>query len=439
MTSSFEYSVPLQLFQHDLVDLLTLPARVRLHASHWAHAKASAEEGITSDAAETSQALVDGLITGEYLRGLVQHAPVRIRIPPKKQEALLHRNPYVQEAITRFREEKAAASSSGEVAASPKEVNEQVSHHFSHRVGRLDTLLLKPSIANEVEEILSGGRTDEVLVGKVNALRVAPQSWLVAVDLGTHCETFPISAVSNEPFTAEEHKIWIRTSIGSTVTSTIPASPTSSHFLTGEGGKELQQQLTTVRAVLKFFSALNSSVALPPSITDALQPSKEGMDQRKHARDETEDEDIAAQRQRSVAVQVRRLEGLLAQQEAQMNQFRALVGKKDSEIRDLLQQLKEQESQHLAATTTLEEKLKDLGKGHRQLMQKAEAKEKQLEVSADKLRRIAQLCQKYKGVFTEAVRLLQAVPKLGKSTPSEWKIEEVQEQLQKANGLTFPS
>lgn len=329
MTAIYEESVPLQVFQHDILEVVTAAPRLRkgrcLFANimkqqkeDWDHLKKSAtpttlliqhdhddaaaplgqeashspttrrersdaspqspllEESpktVLSNMLASLNTLVDGLLTGEHLRQLLQETLVRVKIPLKKRASMIHGNSFLQsllEAHVQRQERQHNTEEKNEgphyhshrrdtahAPSSPPSSKDAVAaaeEHYAHRVGRVVGILLKPSVAftlsssdaNHVSNTTgsparpASGASPSIHTGTSSrattstsasgtnpsglqvlpeaiyanaALWTSPTSWQVVVHFGDRVEVMPLAAVSNTAMREDEHRVWVRTSL----------------------------------------------------------------------------------------------------------------------------------------------------------------------------------------------------------------------------------
>lgn len=284
MTAIFEQSAPLQVFQHDILEVVTTPPRMwrgyhlfaaslkkantvspssnpsshsRRSSNHNSHTDGTEESGGTTSLGSSVSTLVDGLLIGEHLRALLQDSLVRVKIPLKKRRDLIHENGFLHPLLHAYAQRHALAregggadgkgsgDGGGTVTSTLSTPSSSASHadaliaaeeYYSHRVGRVVGVLLKPTVAatlvsNYEKSLPQNTNTNTSISGSsptTSVLRVvpeaafwdptlwsAPTSWQVVVHLGERVETFGLHAVSNTAMREEEHRVWMRTCIAS--------------------------------------------------------------------------------------------------------------------------------------------------------------------------------------------------------------------------------
>lgn len=502
MTTLFEQSLTLQLFQHDILDIVTLPRRMRRAGISCTTTIVDKEN---SNAASTStttlDALFDGLICGGYLRQQVEDTLVRIRISPKNRNRLLYANPFQRMLIQEFEREqeellmkqhRGGNASSLNDNGDPhqqqqqrrKKIMEAVEERFSHRVGKLVGILLKPSLAASRlsgSSLTGGSGSTSVapLEGSSVATDVAraPDSWRVAVQLGEYTETFPISCVSEDVMREDEHRVWRRTctraetnrGLHDGTAGSVGASPGmgmgKTGVLEGEAGVVVRQRLEMVRAILALMKDVEQRGAdvvseellaeeahhSPPpfgqkrSRETAFRGKPDWKDNSKDDEEERATEEgtnadsstsFSPMKLRSMEVKCQRLEKLLADQEVNLSQWREQVKQKEAEVRDLVQQLRFREEESAGTQRSYEDKLREEGLQRQRLEKERDQNLKLLSDASKKLVNVAQMTKRYKGVYDEVVRLVNASPDLSSSRgQTQWKAEDIQEILKKSTQL----
>lgn len=293
MTAIFEQSIPLQVYQHDILEVITAAPRIwrghhlssccsccfssAKHQNQRLSSGSATSRNNDSNNEEENEAekrrsfleesvgsLVDGLLTGEHVRNMVQDMLVRIKIPVKKKSSLIYENSYLQPLIEEYiqrhelekenlikkegegdlcfrsednygRNRNLPSSSSSSHAAAVAAGEE----YYAHRVGRLVGILLKPSVASTIlanyESSLAkkSNNTNNSTSNTIHnhpssppsavhrivpeavfwdlALWTSPSSWQVIVHLGERVETFALPAVMNTTMREDEHRVWVRT------------------------------------------------------------------------------------------------------------------------------------------------------------------------------------------------------------------------------------
>eukprot|EP00796_Vickermania_ingenoplastis_P000621 gene623-343_t len=499
MTATMDSCRGLQVFQQDLIELVSLPSRMVLHSYSWTRdAQLSTHSRYTgsSSSGAALDAVVDGLVTGAYLRQMVQDAVVRVRIPPKKRAALLHGNPYIKMLCNAFekqyveqqqKEQQSAAPSPSSAAPNAlavaggeqlkRKAAELAEEQYMHRVGRLVGLFLKPSVApgGEPQSSTSSGTAD------ASTQALSPTSWLVAVHLGEMTETFPLGCVSADPMREEEHTAWTRSALHQFTVPGAASRVPQQHgviFLDPAAGTALQQRLETVRRVLAIVRAAESHSStsthtipglLMPSVAGAaalaqrdggLDPdeaeenrtasnaeaAEDSRDGEKASRKRGRDAPLAVEGETGMAAKVRRLERLAREKEEQLAQFRLLVAAKDAEIKRMVQQRRQLDVEHAEAARRDADKLREAAAQRQRAEQEREAAMQQVRAKDDvaeqlhgKIKRVAEVVKLYKGVYDDLVdRLLPASPALLRAADqpvapaTKWKVKEVQDILAKA-------
>lgn len=400
MTSNFEMSRSIQIFQHDLLEAVTrFPS------------PGSSDEQLTMDSFSTPSS--SSVLFGAHVRVLLLKTMVRVRVPFKRRTALLHSNPYHHQIVEHWRQQR---KQRGGGSSSPSQQQQQAEEeeHFSFRVGRVEAILPKPQAAAAAAEGPS-----------------SPASWLIAVDLGETVCTFPLMCVDENHFREDEFRLWLRCASRPLSSSPSAASGSSGKVMSAEAVAQVLHQLQIVRDV----------------ITQEKQRAS-GLQEGQKVRLERANESSASSATKTTTngdessgvegvCESTRLRALIEVQETNLQQLRQLVSRKDSEVGRLLTQQRLESAAHSDMVQRIEDKLRECAEAQRKaeqlVKQKEHLHEEQLQAGKERLVKMSQLTKRYQDVYSQVVRVLNTSGHT--SEKKDWKLDQVLEVLKNAKSI----
>lgn len=456
MPANFALAKDCQLFRKDVEGVLTLAAQLMLSSSSSSTAINNNSKSAGTSEASSSRSLAGPLIgavlTEASIRSQLLNTLVRVLVPAHRHSALLHGNKYVElanEAAKKSLEQQqnpsqanhkqSSGSHDADTAASSLAADQQQQQQY--RVGRVVGVVPKPGAKASSAAAGTSATSSPVAADQV-------QRWLLAVYVGECVEPFTVAALSNEPFTETEHRIFVQSALstnreeGGRRASVLPSQQPV--LLSAEAAATVQQNIKDMRRVLGVVDALcdvkNSeeeaaaAAAVKACRAETLQrasgvkrPRDEGSDGSSADASHHHSTTAAAAEEESgeaspltsflgngassQAARLARLANDVAARTQQLEQLRQLLLQKDQEVKSTLQQLQQREAQHRGEIDVwrakAEEQSRAQARAAKESADSLEQRDRLLEKANTELRRLAVLTTKYKKVADTVAGLLR--------------------------------
>ncbi|KAL7700632.1 hypothetical protein NQL31_004607 [Lotmaria passim] len=458
MPANFALAKDCQLFRKDVEGVLTLAAQLMLSSS----SSSTAINNNNSKSAGTSEAsssrslagpLIGAVLTEASIRSQLLNTLVRVLVPAHRHSALLHGNKYVklaneaakksleqqQQNPSQANHKQSSGSHDADTAASSLAADQQQQQQY--RVGRVVGVVPKPGAKASSAAAGTSATSSPVAADQV-------QRWLLAVYVGECVEPFTVAALSDEPFTETEHRIFVQSALstnreeGGRRASVLPSQQPV--LLSAEAAATVQQNIKDMRRVLGVVDALcnvkNSeeeaaaAAAVKACRAETLQrasgvkrPRDEGSDGSSADASHHQSTTAAAAEEESgeaspltpflgngassQAARLARLANDVAARTQQLEQLRQLLLQKDQEVKSTLQQLQQREAQHRGEIDVwrakAEEQSRAQARAAKESADSLEQRDRLLEKANTELRRLAVLTTKYKKVADTVAGLLR--------------------------------
>lgn len=456
MPANFALAKDCQLFRKDVEDVLTLAAQLMLSSSSSSTAINNNSKSAGTSEASSSRSLAGPLIgavlTEASIRSQLLNTLVRVLVPAHRHSALLHGNKYVklaneaakksleqQQNPSQANHKQPSGSHDADTAASSLAADQQQQQQY--RVGRVVGVVPKPGAKASSAAAGTSATSSPVAADQV-------QRWLLAVYVGECVEPFTVAALSNEPFTETEHRIFVQSALstnreeGGRRASVLPSQQPV--LLSAEAAATVQQNIKDMRRVLGVVDALcdvkNSeeeaaaAAAVKACRAETLQrasgvkrPRDEGSDGSSADASHHHSTTAAAAEEESgeaspltsflgngassQAARLARLANDVAARTQQLEQLRQLLLQKDQEVKSTLQQLQQREAQHRGEIDVwrakAEEQSRAQARAAKESADSLEQRDRLLEKANTELRRLAVLTTKYKKVADTVAGLLR--------------------------------
>ncbi|EPY16420.1 hypothetical protein STCU_11287 [Strigomonas culicis] len=408
---------------------MMLPSRL-----HHAPSSASGGDAGTAATATTDKdGLIEGAVTGAYLRQLLKNTLVRVTIPPAERIDLLQSNDYV---TYHNRQNNATTTTTNK-----EQEKEGPPTLIDSRVGRLVALLQKQK-THIIEHKGSAAPAPQAVESAWHS------DWYVAVDVGERVHVFEIAALSDEPFSEVEHRIYVSSALDSAEPRAAPA-PTAGPsrpppmLLSSEEAAAVTQLLALLRACCAAAEDRGHPQDVHRAVAQllrcTLQPAAGGAAPARPAdgkREREADAEAApAKRHREEpargALQGRceRLEARERQQAAALQQLRELLQKKEEEVKAMVLLQRREAQQQAEATERLTASLHDERQRTAQLQQTVKERESKNEVWATNWEKLKTIFKKYKEVVDTVGGMLELQSDTGDGN-SRVSVDEVMRVLQ---------
>jgi DNA repair exonuclease SbcCD ATPase subunit len=441
MPASFALATDCQLFRKDVEGVLTLAARLLVSSSSSNGNASSNGNGTTAEPSATTASssclaagpLIGAVLTEANVRSLLLNTLVRVLVPTQRQAALLHDNKYVQMADAAAKKNRLEHqqeqqqpqnhnmnSSARKTGASFPLSEDEGLQPQQYRVGRVVGVVPKPGAKGSTA---ASATTVDV-----------SQRWLLAVYVGECVEPFTIAAISDDVFTATEHRIFVQSALstnrdeGSRRASVLPSQQPA--LLSAEAAATVQAAIADLRRVLEVVDAVVAKNDERTSETETAAAAKVNA-----CRDEVMQRASGAKRPRegkddlttttattaehssdgatplstffghgaaSQAARLARLTDDVTARGQQLQQLRKLLQQKDQEVKSTLQQQQQMEARHRAEVDVwrakVEEQSREQERTAKEVAEALEQRDRLLEEANTKLRRLAGMATKYKQV-----------------------------------------
>ncbi|RNF01381.1 hypothetical protein TraAM80_07029 [Trypanosoma rangeli] len=314
MPSNYAVASQCQLRRDEMHELLALSA--------------AAGNG-TETAEEDKLPLWRMLLTEAHVRSLLAHTLVRVSVPKNKQQQLIHGNKYVQA--------NAQANSS----------TEGQQHHY--RVGKVVALVPRPRAS-------PGGLQTATDASPAASLL---SEWLLGINFGETTDLLGAKYVSNEPFSAEEHAVFVRSCLSTRADTTTAASALMSAAEADVVVRNLYDIREYVRAVVAArggkAAAVVSGAAGRKHPRDSAAAALGGTGNEGNCNDNEDDcdgegglltrEELLVERARHREERCR-WESLRDEQQRHLSGLRQLLNSKNGEIQRVLHTQRQAEAEH---------------------------------------------------------------------------------------------
>ncbi|CBH18263.1 hypothetical protein, conserved [Trypanosoma brucei gambiense DAL972] len=383
MSTNYALASQCQLRRDELGELLALATIVESHSKM----PSSVDGGVGNNSISTESsdrnaivALWHTFLTSAHVRSLTTDTLVRVSIPKSKQQLLIHDNEHIRPA------------------AQSSESTKNKQQYY--RLGSVMTIVPHPRAVPENQQTTATNAND---VGTAAHL----SSWLLQINFGDVAELLSAKYVSNEPFTAEEHTVYVRSYVAKCLNSNIPLSSTSYAEVVARNVKDIHRFVEAVKVHRKG----NGETALQPSSGVTLGATKrlrsevgdvgDGVD------NDSDDDDFT---HRTVgngygSDKHDRQAKLVEDQERRLVALRQHLNSKNNELQRLLQAQKRAAADHLAQQEQWNIKAESQGtalrRAEKELVEER-AKRQQQQEKTDKLitqlKRLAEQTRKFKDV-----------------------------------------
>ncbi|RNF22801.1 uncharacterized protein Tco025E_03116 [Trypanosoma conorhini] len=367
MPSNYALASQCQLQRDELHELLALSASA---------AGAGADGGGAGAPACDKLPLWRLLLTEAHVRSLLVHALVRVSVPKSRQQQLIQGNKYVQAGL------QATGATAGQ------------QHHY--RVGKVVALVPRPRAASDGPQTKADASPAASLLSE----------WLLGLDFGEATELVGAKYVSNEPFSAEEHAVFVRSCL-STRIGTAAAAPA---LMTAAEADVVVRNLHDIRQYVAAVVAARGGKAAATATVVA------GVGARKRPRDGADigdgssnnnnnnnEPDFDAEAELLSREQLlverarhreerRRWESLRDEQQRHLSGLRQLLNSKNGEIQRVLHAQRQAEAEHRTELEQWRGKTEEQGQAMRRIERElAEEREVQKEHREKTERLVAQL------------------------------------------------
>ncbi|KAH8604932.1 hypothetical protein ERJ75_001658900 [Trypanosoma vivax] len=333
MPSNYALAAQCQLFRDAISELFLLAAEgVATEVEQEGENRSGASSG--NDTAQHSESFLPlwrAILTPSLVRSLIVRTLVRVSIPKNKQHQLLQSNKFIR------------------AAGGPLDENGRGKQMSCYRVGTVMAVVANPLISSRTKPPASTG--NEGGGGKYLS------DWLLQINFGEVTELLMAKYVSNEPFTDEEHSIFVRSSMSAAINAKSTLLPADEADVVARNIRDIGLFVEAVKAQRRGATsrAEVDVTALHPR-ADAAGASRkrgrgevgrvgEGVLDGQEAEGCVSDEEFTGQRGPSSAdVSPRLVEEL----QRQLGALRQLLNSKNSDVQRLLQLQKKAADDHAA-------------------------------------------------------------------------------------------
>ncbi|KAF5220926.1 hypothetical protein TcYC6_0036240 [Trypanosoma cruzi] len=342
------------------------------------------------------------LLSEAHVRTLMVHALVRVSVPKSKQQLLIHGNKYM----------KASSSAKGSTEG----------QQHNYRVGKVVALIPRPRGSSDVTKTTSDAPPAGSLLS----------DWLLGVDFGEATELLGAKYVSNEPFSPEEHAVFLRSCL-STHTDTTKASAPMTAPEADVVVRNLHDIRKYVTAVVeersgKAAAAVSGVGGIKRPRDDAAAALGKEEGGNRHKKEDDEDEEETLTRAQLLAERARhreerhRWEALLDEQQRHLSGLRQLLNSKNGEIQRVLHTQRQAEAAHRAEMEQWKVKMEEQGqtirRSERMLADEREVQKENREKTEKlvaQLKKLAEQTRRFKEVSDTVADWLR----LGTKQPEE--------------------
>ncbi|CCD16145.1 unnamed protein product [Trypanosoma congolense IL3000] len=270
------------------------------------------------------------LLTGAHIRSLMLHTLVRVSIPKSKQALLVHGNRHMN-----------SSARPGDSSSSGKQ------QHY--RVGCVVAVVPRPQSSESRQATAAAANSEDTAA--------LLSSWLLQINFGEAAELLAAKYVSNEPFTKEEHLVYVRSCVSKCANAPVALSSTG----------ETDVVARNVQDIHRFVEAVRSQRNEPSYSSSQQKTANSGDGNTCHAKkrfraepgavgdgiDDSDDDDNnenghGVVRGVCTAVKCKQQARLVEDQERRLVALRQHLNNKNDELRQILQEQKQAARDHAA-------------------------------------------------------------------------------------------